>query len=104
MTLEAYSESYTCFPLFSPICHSPCLPSGVKLLEKLWTKLCGGFLVLFLQLTKLPSKPADCISPVANAQHPALCTRWAKNIEPPLNMLALGSDPTPAAHTPRQCV
>lgn len=52
---------------------------------------------LFLQLTKLPRKPADCVSPNypnADTQHPAQVG----------NTQVLGSAHTLAAHSPRHCV
>lgn len=52
---------------------------------------------LFLQLTKLPSKPADCVSPNypnADTQHPAQVG----------NTQVLGSAHTLATHSPRHWV
>lgn len=38
--LVGLTQSYTCSPFFPPACHSPFLPSGMKLQKKLWTQLC----------------------------------------------------------------
>lgn len=79
-----------CLPLSLPAHCSPFLPSGDST-EETWKKTTAEALVLFLQLTKRPSTPADCVSLTPNStQHPrgaaaclAGCPRCRSQFLPP---------------------
>ena len=61
LTLRLKPQSYTCLPPCPPACHSPFLPSGVKLWKKFWMKLCWGFFVL-LCFCSLPNFPENLLT------------------------------------------
>lgn len=88
---EEAKEGFASLPLSLTAHCSPFLPSGDTTEETVEQNHAEAFTVL-LQFSKLPSKPADCISPNPNGtQHPAPSTAqcWL------LGRLSLGPGPFP---------